>query len=180
MKTKTYALRLFLATMLALALCGPAAADPAPFGLAIGKMTVDEFKKKYAAQPDGINKYSLGPMFIVDTGKSGIHFDGLQELVAIFGEDGKLMVVIGKVQKSRFEAVYDSLRNKYRLVSKDIPFVGNKFAKFRDGNTVIELDAPHLSFTMQVRYLHQSFLKRFEEISRKEREEKRKKEQSQL
>ena len=180
MKTKTYALRFLLVAILALALCGPAAADPAPFGLAIGKMTVDEFKKKYAAKPDGINKYSLGPMFIVDTAKSGIQFDGLRELTAIFGQDGKLMVVIAGLDKRRFDAVYDSLRNKYRLVAKDIPFVGNKFAKFRGGDTVIELDAPHLSFTMQARYLHQDFLKRFEEIERKEREEKRKKEQSQL
>ena len=176
MKTKTYALRLFLAAILALALCGPVSADPAPFGLAIGKMTVDEFKKKYVAYSNGISKYSMGPAFFVDTAKSNIHFDGLQELTAIFGKDGKLMAVFAILKGPRFTAIADSLREKYQIVMSN-----HMKIKLKDGDTIIELtDDNPLPLHMFLTYQHRKFIDRVEETKRKEREEKLRQIKSQL
>ena len=191
MKTKAHALRLFMAAILTLALCGPAAADPAPFGLAIGKMTVDEFKKKYAIRAVGIDKNTQRPKYIVDTAKSGIHFDGLRELAAIFGEDGKLIAVFAEIHKYRFDSVYESLRNKYLLLSRRIPVPFSAYqqytygdflarAKFKDADTFIYLSAPLMSFTMTIKYKHMKYLRLSYEVDSKKREEKRKQVEPQL
>lgn len=45
-----------------------------------------------------------------------------------------------------------------------------------DGNTVIELDAPHMSFDMTLTYMQKSFKKAFELGSKKQQEEKKQRE----
>lgn len=47
-----------------------------------------------------------------------------------------------------FDVVYDRLAAKYALVRKQIPFVGSKYARIKSGDVIIELEAPHMSFTM--------------------------------
>lgn len=153
-------------------------ADPAPFGLEIGKDTIKEVKTKYRITHTGINKYSMGDMFSVDT--SQINFDGLQEVTLIFSKEGVLLAVLTSLPKHKFEDLMDSLGSKYKLVSKQIPFVGNKSAKFMHENTEITLDAPHLSFDMSMNYVNNDLLKAFNEQSSQEQEQKQKREASQL
>jgi hypothetical protein len=156
----------------------PVAADPAPFGLEIGQTTVEEMRAKYAAKKTGINKYSNGEMYALDT--SSIAIDGLQEATVIFSEDGRLLAVLTTFPKHKFDYLLDVMNSKYRVVSKQIPFVGSKSAKFVDGNTEIILDAPHLSFQMEMNYISKDFLKAYREQSEKEQQQKEKREQSQL
>lgn len=168
--------KVVIAALLALPVV--AAADPAPFGLEIGKATIKDVKAKYSAQKTGFNKYSNGEMYDLDV--SGINFDGLQEATVIFSQDGKLLAVLTKLPKSKFDYLLNGLSGKYQLVSKQIPFVGNKSAKLVDGNTEITLDAPHMSFQMDMNYINKDLWKSYKSQSNKEQQNKKKNEQSQL
>ena len=82
--------------------------------------------------------------------------------------------------KSKFNDIFNSLSSKYKLINKKIPFVGDKEAKFIDGNTEITLNAPHMSFNMDLYYIDKDLWKIYKQIQQKEETEKRKKETSQL
>jgi hypothetical protein len=104
----------------------------------------------------------------------------LQSCRLIFDKDGKLMAVLMTFSKSgsgqhipEFNYYYKLLREKYKLVGSRIPFVGDTWAKFVDGNTEIILEAPHLSFTMTLLYAHKNFLKKAKEQSQQEEEQER-------
>lgn len=168
--------RVVLAVLLALPMV--ASADPAPFGLEIGKATIKDVKAKYGAQKTGMNKYSNGEMYDLDV--SGIDFDGLQKATVVFGQDGKLLAVLTTLPKSKFDYLLSGLSNKYKLISKQIPFVGNKLARLVDGNTEITLDAPHLSFEMEMNYINKDLWKSYKDQSNQERQQKQKGEQSKL
>ena len=155
-----------------------ALADPAPFGLEIGNATIQDVKQKYNAKRIGINKYSNGEMYALDV--SRIELDGLQSAEVIFSQDGKLLAVLMTLTKRKFDYLFDGLSQKYRLISKRIPFVGNKSAKFSDGNTEITLDAPHLGFRMKMNYINMELLKQYASQSDEERQRKEAREMDQL
>ncbi len=153
-------------------------ADPTVFGLTLGKTTSSELTALHSAELVGINAYSDGPAYEVST--NTIDFDGLQELTVIFNRDGILEAVLAKLPKDRFKDLNAMLGKKYKRVSQNVPFVGNASARFRDGKTDIVLDAPHLSFTLSLSYLRDSFMKSFKEKSKAQEEAKRTGEASQL
>lgn len=155
-----------------------AIAEPSPFGLEIGKATISDVKAKYKAKSVGINQYSNGEMYDLDV--SGISFDSLQSCRIIFSKDGKLLAVLTTLPKDKFDYLFKTLKGKYRLVNSNIPFVGDKTAKFLDGNTEVTLDAPHLSFTMEMNYIHKELMKTYKDQSSKEQQKKKQKEASQL
>ena len=151
-------------------------ADPVPFGLEIGKATIKEVASKYSVQKTGINKYSGGEMYEL----SGVKFDGLQNVTAIFSKDGKLLALLATLPQNKFDYLFNSLSDKYQLVSKNIPFVGDKSVKMVDGNTEITLEAPHMSFQMQMNYINKDLLKSYKLQSNDEEQQKQKQEQAQL
>lgn len=153
-------------------------ADPAPFGLEIGKTTIKELKEKYKVTDAGENKFSGGKMYSIKP--SQIDFEGLQGVTTIFSNDGKLLAVLTTLPKNKFDYLYDSLGKKYKLTAKEIPFVGNKSATYLDGNTEISLDAPHLSFEMSMNYISLDLLKAAKAQSSQEENNKKKRENSQL
>jgi hypothetical protein len=61
------------------------------------------------------------------------------------------------------------LRKKYKVVSQQIPFVGDAHARLTQGTSVILLDAPHLSFEMTLNYLSTGLLTAFEARSAHEK-----------
>jgi len=166
--------KILIATLLSLPML--AMADPSPFGLEIGKATIKDVKAKYSAQKTGINKYSGGEMYDI----SGVDFDGLQKATVIFSREGKLLAVLSTLPKSKFDYLLSGLSNKYKLVSKKIPFVGNKSAKLIDVNTEITLDAPHLSFQMEMNYINKDLWKSYKNQSNNDKQKKQNREQSQL
>lgn len=163
---KAISLTLALTAVPALAL-----ADPVVFGLEIGKTTVAEFAQKYPGiSVAGINKYSDGKQFALSP--SEIPLNGLKTALAIFDHDEVLTAVAVTVHKNRFNDLHSMLRDKYQLVSQNVPPVGNKIAEYRDGKTTITLDAPHMSFDMQMNYLHDEFKARFTAIEQLEARQK--------
>lgn len=167
-------------TFLSLALLFPliASADPAPFGLEIGKTEIKDVKSKYGAKRTGTNDYSKGEMYELDVGDLG--FQGLKRCTAIFDKDGKLAAILATLSKNRFDELFKTLRGKYELHSSEIPFVGNKSAQFRDGSTRIMLDAPHMSFDMEMSYVRNDLWRAYQEKSRQGERKKKQKEAAQL
>ena len=153
-------------------------AEPAPFGLEIGKATINDVKAKYKTTHAGTNKYSMGDMYTLEV--SQLNFDGLQEATLVFSKENVLLAVLATLPNHKFDSLMEGMSAKYKLVSKDIPFVGNKSAKFVNGKTEITLDAPHLSFEMNMNYISKELDKAYKEQSSKERQQKQKRESSQL
>lgn len=155
-----------------------AIADPSPFGLELGKTTVSEAKGKYRITEAGTNKYSNGPMFNVPTGQ--IEFEGLKGLTLIFDEGGTLVGVLATLPKAKFNSIHQTLSGKYRVISQNIPFVGDSSARYVDGATQITLDAPHMSFEMSMNYIRKDLADAFAAQSAADAEAKKRAEDSQL
>lgn len=164
--------------VLALIFTSYAHADPAPFGLEIGKTTISEMKKQYRATKTGVNKYTNGQMFSLNTAQLG--FDGLKEATIIFDDKDKVSAILLSFPKQRFDTLHQSLRSKYHVVSSQIPFVGNKKVVMKNGKTEITLNAPHMSFDMDLNYISQSMMRKFEKMQALEAQKKRQSEQSKL
>lgn len=153
-------------------------ADPSIFGMEIGTMTEKELQSMYSVTHTGTNKYSNGNMYSVPV--SAINFDGLKNVTTIFNKKGELVAVLTTLPKKKFDYINKNIGGKYKLVSKKIPFVGDKTAKYRDGATEISLSAPHMSFDMSLNYINDELLNAFNKQSKSESKKKEANEASQL
>lgn len=147
------------------------AKNPSPFGIEIGITKLEQLKNKYRCFNNGINKYSKGPMCNLDISQLNIH--GLKEAFVIADRKGTIVALLLTFPKYKFDELFNTLSSKYTLLYKEIPFVGNKYAKFKSGNTIIQLDAPHLSFDLTLAYTLDTFLNEY--YKAKEEEKKAKK-----
>lgn len=167
------------------------AANPAPLGLELGVTSLAQAKQtlggKTRLADAGTNAYSGGKMLKGDG--AGLEVEGLSEITLIFDKSDKLAAVLmtlpkqegmGDLQNGVFKKTLATLSAKYKLVEKRVPFVGDSYAKFRQGNSVIELDAPHLSFNMSLRYLTNDLQAAFNRQSEADKTEKQRKQASQL
>jgi hypothetical protein len=147
-------------------------------GFEISVSTVDQVKASLAKQTKvedvGINKFSGGPM-LTTTG-TAYEIEGLNEVTYIFDEQKKLAGVLMDMSKTRFDSVYQALAGKYKVASQQRPFVGNQYARFKTQDAVIEIDAPHLSFQMAVRYIRNDLMQKFNSKTTAENEAKKKSE----
>lgn len=158
--------------------CQSAFANPTVFGLTIGETTAAQLKSKYNVSHQGINKYSQGDMYLIP--QSQIQFEGIGDVTAIFSRSDKLVAVLTELPKSKFDYLNETLAKKYRLVNQQLPFVGNKSATYKDGETEITLEAPHLSFQLSMNYIHSDLLKVFNTQKEQEKKEKQQQESSML
>ena len=67
-----------------------------------------------------------------------------------------------------------------KIIKKEIPFVGNKYARYKNDNDFIELDAPHLSFSMSLLYIEKSFEDAYLKMNAEEKNNKKTKELDKL
>lgn len=152
------------------------ATNAVPFGQELGIASYAQVKQqvggKTALSDTGTNKFSGGKMLQGDG--SGLGIDGLSEVTFIFDRADKLAGVLMTLPKESFKPTLKALSAKYALVSSEVPFVGNASAKLKQGDSVIELNAPHLSFTMEVLYLTRSLKQAFQQQSSNERAAKEK------
>lgn len=149
-------------------------------GVEVGTSSVKDVKAQAGKQTRvrelGTNKWSDGPM--LGTDGEGYGIEGLSEVLYIFDKAGVLAGVVMTLNKNRFDELYGFLSGKYKPVSKQIPFVGDKFARFKAKGVTIELDAPHLSFKMSARYLRDDLLQQFNTQSEAESQQKKASERS--
>lgn len=153
---------------------------PSPLGFAVGQANFDEvhtqLSRKAKVRNPGRNHYTRGKMFDVNGAPFGIR--NLKTVRFIFNKDETLVATLMTLRQSGFNSTYNHLASKYTLVSKDIPFVGNKSARFREGDVVIVLDAPHMGFDMQLIYMGESFEKLYREKSQEDSKQEQSKERS--
>ncbi|QTD46526.1 hypothetical protein [Ottowia testudinis] len=138
----------------------------------LGVSTLEQVRKEAASagriQNAGTSTWSKGPILQIDNPDLGI--EGVKSVQYIFDAAGKLSAVVmtmpatkgmADLEKRRFDEVASVLGEKYKLAKKVRPSVGDRYAKFTAPDTVIEIDAPHMSFDMEVRYMTNAFLKAF-------------------
>lgn len=130
-------------------------ANPAPFGLELGRMNVDEFKESHLAHFKGVNRYG-GEMY--DLSSKEIDFDGLRSAKVIFDKNGTLAAVSIKMDRSRFSPLFNILKSKYKLVKEQSPSVGDKSARFVSGGVQINIWVPHVGLEMEMEYITQNLV----------------------
>ncbi|MBI1928181.1 hypothetical protein HYR99_28540 [Candidatus Poribacteria bacterium] len=156
-------------------------AQVAVLGFKIGVSTASQVKTQLAKQTRiedaGINKYTGGPQFKTDG--EGYDIETLTKVFYIFDEKEKLAGVLMTMSKNRFDDIFDVLSGKkYEVIVKERPFVGNMYARFKAKGVTIEMDAPHLGFTMSVSYLRDDLYQKFNSQSAQEEQQKKEKEKS--
>lgn len=152
---KVHALRRWVAIVLACVGTIAHAQNAMPLGLEVGVATLSQVQKQIGPQtrlkPTGTNKYSGGKMFEADGG--GLNVDGVKNVTFIFDPSDVLVGVLVTMPKDP-KSLVATFSGKYKLVSNRVDsFMNNGTAQFTKGDTVIDIDAPHLSFDMEVRYL---------------------------
>ncbi len=157
-------------------------AQVSPFGFTIGEATMQDVQQSLSAKTKlsdrGLNKWTGGPMLRAPGDAFSIQ--GLQEVLFIFDQQKVLMGVILVLPKNRYSDVKAYLSDKYKIVSDQAPFVGNQLIKFEEGDVIIEARAPHMSFQMEVTYIHSSLMEAFNTGSALEVEQKEQREGAQF
>lgn len=156
----------------------PAIAGTQVLGVEIGVTTVNqmrqELSKKTHVEDSGTNEFAGGPMLKTDG--AAYEIEGLTEVVYIFDDQKKLAGVIMDMSKGRFDSVFEFLNKKYKVTSQQRPFVGDQFARFKPADSFIEMDAPHMGFNMEVRYIRNDLMQKFKTKSNENSAAKKKSE----
>lgn len=171
-------LLVIVSLVLALTSTNSAFADPKPLGFELGKATIEEVQNTYKTTDAGISVHTEGKMLNVDAYEVGLQ--DLQKVLFIFNSDGTLSVVDMTFIKTKFDELYGQLNKKYKLVKKQIPFVGNKYAEYKNGKSTVKLDAPHMSFELDVIYGQNSFFKTMKEVNNRQEQQRKDKQASML
>lgn len=156
-----------------------AMADPAPFGFELNKASLEQVKAGTTGfSLSGYNKFTGGPMLQGSGAEFGL--EGLREVTFVFDGEEVLHGVLLDMPKYRFDAINSHLLGKYTLEEELIPFVGNKYTRYRDGDSTVEIHSPHLSFDMQVIYQTDALELAYETTKAAERQAKQNHEGGQL
>src|SRR5699024_4242314 len=176
-----FRVRTITAVMIALLSCSVAANDEGvgPFSLPLASSTPGDLSARFpTAREMGLNTWSGGPMYRVEG--SALPLDGATSAVFIFDQDDRLDATLINLRKSRFEVIKDLLDTRYQRTSSREPFVGNTSVRCDAYDIVITLEAPHMSFEMELGYHTSKFLRLFRQGSEARQQEHRQAERSQL
>jgi hypothetical protein len=157
--------KFILMLMLAPLLCF---ANPAPFGLEIGKMTVQEFKAKYDYKHEGDSKSSKGSSYSISV--KNFNFDGLEHIRTEFDQNQVLVAVTGYFNADKFDYLLEILEDKYKIIGKKLPPDGEKFACFDTDELYIDLRMYNLDQCLIINYYSKNFWKDIMNICNQERE----------
>lgn len=152
--------------------------NAAPLGLEVGYANLAGVKQKLGGiaslNNTGSNMHSGGVM--LESNGQGLGVEGLSHVLLVFDKNETLIAVVMRMRKD-LNATYRKLADKYKTVNRNIDeFMGNGNAKLEKGDSWIVVDAPHLSFDMEVIYSKKDFM---ETVNRNNAEAQSKKEQAQ-
>lgn len=138
--------------------------NAAPLGLEVGFANISGVRATIGSitelQDQGTNQFSGGSMLRSDG--AGLGVDGLSNLVLIFDKADVLVGVIMTLPKAPTDML-KKLSTKYSVADNRIDsFMDNGYARLTKGDSLVEIDAPHLSFTMEVRYLTNQLMADFQ------------------
>ncbi|HHR6225367.1 TPA: hypothetical protein ACS724_003938 [Providencia alcalifaciens] len=146
-------------------------ADVSVIGITINQDTKEDIEKKYVIENKDGEVWELK--------RSEIPIEGIKKAEVIF-QDKHVKGVWLVVNKYRFDYFFDALKSKYKLIKKDIPFVGDQYAQFEKENVLIWIDAPHMGFNMDVVYMDKKYKKELDIYRNKMKQEKKNRELEQL
>jgi len=181
-----------LLTLLVAIVAIPAlASNAAPLGMEIGVATLAQVKQQIGSKTKlvdtGVNTFTGGPK--LESDGQGLEVEGLSTITLIFDSKEKLAGVVmqlpkkegfGDMKNGFFKKTLKALSGKYKLVEKREPFVGDAYAKLKQDDSIIELDAPHMSFTMELRYMTNELKKTFVQQSASNKSSKERNQASKL
>lgn len=152
--------------------------NASPLGIELGYANLAGVKQVLGKQTNltevGTNEHSGGVMLVSDG--QGLGVEGLTKLVAIFDKTKTLVAVVMTMPKN-VNSTYSKLSEKYKTVSNNIDlFMGNGSAKLEKGDSWVMIEAPHLSFQMDVMYATKGFMA---DVERDNEDSRAKKEQEQ-
>lgn len=148
-----------------------AIADVSVIGITINKDTKENVVSKYEVISENGNVLTLN--------EKNIPIDNVSSAVVAL-ENNKVKAVLLVIQKSKFDYFYNLLKGKYKLTKKEIPYVGNKYASFIKDDVIILLDAPHLSFEMDLLYIDREYDKALKKRQKEKKENEKKQDSEQL
>lgn len=171
--------RLFVTSLVALSSTAAlAATNASPFGLELGVATLTDLQKQLGTKARlhdaGINAVTKGRM--VETRGRGLGIDGLKSAFFVFDARDRLAVVELTFPKDFANAstnrTADLLNQKYREVQRDLPSVGDGEARYVQGDSIIILESPHMSFVYRVTYETNDFERAAAKRRAEQREQK--------
>lgn len=130
-----------------------------PFGLEIGVATCETARARLGQVEE--TKLDGNDLLLRAAAPSTI-YEGASKAV-VRCSDGKVIAVQIEAPKGGMgnggsRDVYANLSKKYKVVAGGaMPQLGNGYARFAAGNSIIEQDSPHLSFVFTVTYYKKSF-----------------------
>jgi hypothetical protein len=99
-------------------------ANPAPFGLEIGKMTVQELKAKYDQKYEVSYKHSKSSSYSISP--EIFNFNGLKEIWVEFDRNQILASIYTSFDIDKYDYLFNMLKDKYKLDSSRQLVMGTK------------------------------------------------------
>lgn len=133
----------------------PVFANPTPLGLEVDVTKCDSIK--YHTLDQGENPYNYNVLYI---DPKETQMEDLKGVLVNCDKDKNTVQLIRMYierKANKFSELYKSLTEKYKLVYKDIPFVGTSFAEFKDENVKIVLIEEHLGADIKLTYITDSY-----------------------
>ena len=137
-------------------------AEPAPFGLELGKATYKEVKKKYPNIRTSTKFYYMGldklelKDYHIDNPK--INIDGLKYLSLTFLKNDTLVQISADFENYRYNSLLEYLQTKYRFVSESNRVLSGTTTSFRRDNTFINISSGYKNSSCIIVYTHKSLL----------------------
>ena len=137
----------------------PVGPNATPFGIEISVAPCSVARTKLGA----VTEKKLGDSDVLLTAKNPSNlYDGANEVIVRCQSNQVVAVQFeaskGGMGSESSREVYSGLSRKYKLVAGGpMPQLGNGYARFASGNTIIEQSAPHLSFEFTVTYYAKDF-----------------------
>jgi hypothetical protein len=164
----------------------PASSAPAsnamPFGLEIGVATCDAARAKLGRVQE--EKLDGTDVLLTAVAPTAL-YDGASKAV-VRCSNGKVIAVQFEASKGGMgsegsRTAYANLSKKYKLVAGGaMPQLGNGYARFAAGNSIIEQDAPHMRFEFTVTYYEKAFYDSIVASSKKKAQQARDSKESAL
>lgn len=159
----------------------------AVLGFKLGDSTYESVTRTLAGWDDlGTNSYSQGKM--IATNGNGYGIDDLKKVTYIFNSDDALQAVLMQIDNrdkmgnegfKKFKSYIE--KRGYKRVSNQEPFVGDQYAEYvTPTGDHIEINAPHMSFDLNIDYQTAAFMKTFNTRQQQQKIEKRNTEAAQF
>ena len=182
MSNKFFPRLLIVSALLGSSFVSAAGNNAAPFGVELGVATMEQVKATLGTDVKvtnaGPNKFTEGQM--LDVLGPDLNVEGVQGVRFVFDKSDVLAGVIVVMDKDP-NGLVKSLGAKYKLKKNNInKFMNNGSATFEKGDSVILVDAPHMSFTMEVDYLTKSMYALYNRTTANEAAQKQKRKETAL